>query len=342
MMYFHTWELDPEQPKLNGVPLLSRIRQYRNLDKMRGILQHYLHQYRFASIAEHLGLDGGELAAVHPGERAPAGTMRGAAPSVPGRARLPVTVVVTCYNEELILPYLSNTLRGVEQTLGDTYDLRFVFVDDGSSDGTWSSLERTFGSRANCLAVRHPSNQGVAAAIMTGIRAATSEVVCSIDCDCTYDPNELRAMIPLLADGIDLVTASPYHPLGSVRNVPAWRLTLSRTLSGMYRLILHQKLATYTSCFRVYRRSAALLLRVERSGFLGVAEMLGRLDLAGGRIVEHPARLEARLLGRSKMKVLGTILGHLGLWASLAAERVRSPRKASAAPGPADVSSQTT
>lgn len=46
---------------------------------------------------------------------------------------------------------------------------------------------------------------------MTGIKAATTEIVCSMDCDCTYDPHELINMIPLLTEDVDMVTASPYH-----------------------------------------------------------------------------------------------------------------------------------
>jgi hypothetical protein len=62
---------------------------------------------------------------------------------------------------------------------------------------------------------------------------------------------------------------------------------------------------------------------VERGGFFGVAEMLGRLDLAGRHIVEFPTTLEARMLGRSKMKVLRTIAGHLSLLLQLARLRRR-------------------
>jgi dolichol-phosphate mannosyltransferase len=123
-----------------------------------------------------------------------------------------------------------------------------------------------------------------------------------------------------------MVTGSPYHPDGEVRNVPGWRLFLSKSLSELYGLVLHQKLATYTSCFRVYRRSAVEALNIREGGFLGVAEMLGRLDLGGGRIVECPAVLEVRLLGRSKMKTFRTILGHLRLLARLAVARVAGGR----------------
>jgi len=59
-------------------------------------------------------------------------------------------------------------------------------------------------------------------------------------------------------------------------------------------------------------------LNLRETGFLGVAEMLGKLDLRGGRIVEYPAVLEVRLFGFSKMKTARTIFGHLKLLSHLA------------------------
>jgi hypothetical protein len=113
------------------------------------------------------------------------------------------------------------------------------------------------------------------------------------------------------------VTASPYHPEGKVLNVPGWRLALSKISSFLYRRVLRQKLYTYTSCFRVYRRSAVADLRLRYGGFLGVAELIGQMDLRGGKIIEYPTTLAVRMLGRSKMKVLRTILGHLRLMGRL-------------------------
>jgi glycosyltransferase involved in cell wall biosynthesis len=211
------------------------------------------------------------------------------------------------------LAYLSNTLKSVEESLSPRYQLECIFVDDSSRDRTWEILQRIFGSRPNCLLLRHPKNLGVAAAILTGLRNAKTEIVCSLDCDCTYDPHQLAEMIPLLEKDIALVTASPYHPLGRVLNVPNWRLGLSKGLSILYGFILPQKLATYTSCFRVYRRSIVADIPLQEGGFLGVAELVAMLDLHGCKIVEYPAILEVRLLGQSKMKILKTICGHLRL-----------------------------
>jgi polysaccharide deacetylase family protein (PEP-CTERM system associated) len=325
VMYFHTWELDSDQPRLNGVSLRQQIRQYRNLKKMPAMIRHYLDNYRFTSIAEYFEL--GELPRLdEPPEIAFPRSRAGAAGvmTLPAAEELTaITVVVPCFNEHQSLPYLANTLRSVVRELGDRYHFSFVFVDDCSTDRTWETLHTIFGGKPNCALIRHQRNLGVAAAIQTGINSATADIVCSMDCDCTYDPHELGRMIPLLTEGVDVVTASPYHPHGSVKNVPYWRLFLSKGLSRLYRLVLHQKLYTYTSCFRIYRRQAAVGITVQRGGFFGVAEMLGRLDLAGRHIVEFPTTLEARVLGRSKMKVLRTIAGHLSLLLQLVRLRLR-------------------
>jgi len=153
--------------------------------------------------------------------------------------------------------------------------------------------------------------------------------VCSIDCDCTYDPVELKYMIPRLVEGVDLVTGSPYHPDGQVLGVPAWRLVLSRGASWLYRRTLKQPLHTFTSCFRVYRRDAMLELELREGGFLGVAELLARVLRNGGRVVEHPATLKVRVFGQSKMKTVRAILGHLRLLTRLSMEQRDVPRSGS-------------
>ena len=329
--YFHTWELDPEQPRISAVDRLNRVRHYRNLDKMRWVLSEHLSRYRFGTVAESLGL---ELERVDQTKRVDERVSRlTAGPSVtaarplslsprPSAPATPVSIVIPCYNEETTLPYLARTLERLEFELqGVGYEPQFVFVDDRSSDTTWDTMHAVFGERSNVRLVQHGRNAGVSAAIRTGLANADHEIVCSMDCDCSYDPLELTRMIPLLADGVDLVTASPYHPQGQVKNVPGWRLLLSKGLSMLYRFVLPQKLHTWTSCFRVYRKSAVKDLPLQENGFLGTAELVGRLSQAGGRIVEHPATLEVRIFGESKMKTCRTIVGHLRLIARLLFDR---------------------
>jgi polysaccharide deacetylase family protein (PEP-CTERM system associated) len=319
VFYFHVWELDPEQPRISAASAYNRVRHYRKLDKMEWILKENIQKYDFCDAAEFLGLKD-ELRITNYELQKPAQETEDQKPKT--KNQKPATIVIPCYNEEASLPYLANTLRSVEGNLAENgFQASFIFVDDASKDATLEKLNELFGGRENVKIVRHETNQGVAAGIMTGLREAKTEIVCSMDCDCTYDPHELVKMLPLLTENVDLVTASPYHRDGGVRNVPEWRLFLSKGASWLYRRALRAKLATYTSCFRVYRRSSFVDLQLQEKGFLGVAEMLGRLDLNGGKIVEYPAILEVRLFGFSKMKTARTIFGHLKLLSRLSKAR---------------------
>ncbi len=329
--YFHTWELDPEQPRLAAGGRLNRMRHYRNLAKMPERLGHLLTTYRFGSCADYLQLapepapPQPDLVALTTFGSSHSTRMERPSPML-ASDRKPVSIVVPCFNEELIVAHLRNTLDEVRERLGTTYDVTCLLVDDGSTDDTWNSLKKSFGNRAGYQLLRHDINLGIAAAIMTGIRSASTEIVCSMDSDCSYDPLKLAELIPLLTTGVDLVTASPYHPAGGIKNVPAWRLKLSKGCAWLYRRVLRTNLYTYTSCLRVYRRSTIAAIPLSNNRYLGIAELVGRLDLAGKTIVEHPAVLECRLHGSSKMKTFRTILGHLRLMARLMYDRRRQLR----------------
>ena len=320
VFYFHVWELDPAQPRISGLPMMKRIRQYRNLETMGERVESYLANYKFDTAANYLRLDAKPVTHA-PAVQADAAMPVSAHAAADADQLLPVTVIVPCYNEEQSISYLGRSLDHFAAQTADKYKLSFVFVDDGSKDKTLEGLQRQFGGRSNCQIVQHPQNRGIAAACLTGFAAARDEVLCVIDADCTFDPSHLATMIPLLKDDVALVTASPYHRDGGVMNVPAWRLLLSRGASQLYRYVLSNKLASYTACFRIYRRSAVVNMRLQHSGFTGIAEILVRLDRAGAKIVECPAVLEARVLGISKMKVGRTITEHAGLLSRLAVLR---------------------
>lgn len=235
-----------------------------------------------------------------------------------------VTLVIPCFNEEKSVEYLANTLQSVVARFAGRWSPEIVFVDDCSTDNTYSRLQERFADWSNVRVVQHDTNKGVSAAILTGIREADTDIVASMDCDCSYDPHELVNMLPLLTEDVSMVTASPYHKDGLVRNVPGWRLTLSRGLSALYRLLLRQPLSTWTSCFRIYRRNDILDLPLREDGFLGTAELAAQLILHERHIVEHPATLEVRLFGLSKMKTFRAIVSHLKLLTRMTAARLQT------------------
>ena len=311
VLSFRSWELDAGAPRITGAGPLAGFLHHVHLERLPRQVERVLRRWRFTSIAGHLGILPRHAGPLPPHYEAEVDAPEPVEPAQPPE---PVTVVVPIHNEEGGIDYLLRAMDKAAAVLAPRYVLRLLLVDDGSTDGTWAELQQAARNRPDISLLRHERNRGVGAAVLSGIRAASTELVASVDCDCSYDPRELAAMLPLM-EHADLVTASPYHPQGHVTNVPGWRLGLSRTLSSLYQRELGVDIHTWTSCFRVHRRSAMLGIELERGGFLGVAELLVRVLRRGGRVVEHPATLERRMLGTSKMKLLRTIRGHLGmLW----------------------------
>lgn len=237
-----------------------------------------------------------------------------------------VSLVVPCFNEEASIAYLERTLSEFSDTTAGKLRLEFVFVDDGSTDATWEKLNTAFSDRENSKVVRHDRNLGIASAILTGARQCSAELVAVIDADCTFSPFQIEQMLQLMTDDVTVVVASPFHSKGAVRNVPAWRLLISRTAAFMYCQIMRNKLSSYTSCFRIYRRPSISHMKVRNTGFCGVTEILARLDLAGHSFVECPADLQVQLLGESKIHLFRVTFDHLRLITRLLGARLFATR----------------
>ncbi len=315
ILYFHPWELDSQQPVISAISIISKIRQYRNLGKLKWLLPIYFKENDFVSISQFLAVtnhllfsDQSKTKSKEVGEEKPFNVI-----TVNKKNIKDVTVIIPCYNEEFSIPYLIKALDEVVECSECKYRFNFLFIDDGSTDNTNMKLQKLLRYRPNYKLIKHEGNKGITAAIKTGIKAADTEIICSIDADCSYDPLELLNMIPLLDNNVDIVTASPYHPKGFVLNVPKWRLLLSRSLSRIYRLFLTHKLNTYTSCFRVYRRSIVVKIENDYDDYRGLVEMITKLDLMGGIIKEYPTTLHCRIFGQSNMKILKTIVEHIKL-----------------------------
>jgi dolichol-phosphate mannosyltransferase len=221
-----------------------------------------------------------------------------------------ISFIIPCYNEEEGIPPLCDRLRALAKEVVDAADYEVIFVDDGSTDKTIEVIGRE-ATGLSCVIIQHERNKGITAALMTGFAKSKGEEIVTLDSDCTYDPLQSVELLRTLRKGYDVVTGSPYHPEGEVVGVQGWRLFLSKSLSRLYWLILPQRLYTYTSCFRAYRREALLALKPQDGGFLGVTQLLVSAILRGYRIAEIPSRLTKRQFGQSKIRVVRVIISHV-------------------------------
>ncbi len=224
----------------------------------------------------------------------------------------PVTVIVPCFNERAGLPMLLPRLRAL-RSQAYARDWHVLFVDDGSIDDTFGELLRAARDEPWIEVVRHHENLGLGAALRTGFAHARSPILCTIDSDCTYPPERLPELTALLADGTDIATASAWHPESQETDASRVRVFLSRSVSGVYKLLIGQDVYTFTCLFRAYRRDALERIRFRANGFSAVAEIMLKAMLTGQRVREVPMRLETRRFGESKLKISDAVLAHAHL-----------------------------
>jgi dolichol-phosphate mannosyltransferase len=243
-----------------------------------------------------------------------------------------LTLAIPCYNEEAALPPLFKRLAEVKRAFDPDVQLDLLFVDDGSKDRTPELLAHIPHELQPARVVRHNPNQGLGAAIRTGLKEARGEFIAQMDADCTYDPMYLVEMIRLMKPGVDVVTGSEWHPQGKVEGITPLRWVLSRGLSLMYQIAFWSRLYSFSCLMRIYRRSIALDILPESNGFLSCTEVLLRAHKLGYRIIEYPLVLTTRQHGETKMPIFKTIFEHLGFIAGSVFWKVRKHDAAADAP----------
>ncbi|MEQ8846252.1 glycosyltransferase family 2 protein [Botrimarina sp.] len=240
-----------------------------------------------------------------------------------------VRVALPAFNEGESLPRLLDSLHASLSAAGLAHEI--VVVDDGSSDDTAEIASRASFSMPVRL-VQHEHNQGLAAALRTGLvdavrHAAPGDVVITMDSDNTHPAGLIPRMLSLVDEGHDVVIASRFRPGSRVIGVPLDRVLLSVAARWVFKAVLPiPGVRDYTCGFRAYRvgpLAAAIDLYGDRfvseAGFSCMVDVL--LKLRGLRLDGRPLVMgEAPMVlrydqkgGASKMRVLRTVRQTLSL-----------------------------
>jgi len=205
-----------------------------------------------------------------------------------------VSIIVPTRNEaENIAPL-------VEQIVSSAAPFHeILFVDDDSTDGTRNAVRLLAASYPIRLIEQDRAEVGLAAAIMSGARAAQGEILLVMDADLSHPPERIKDLLaPLFAGTADIVIGSRYVTGGSTPGWPLWRLLLSRAAS----MLAYPLTGVRDSMggFFAIGRSRLLELAPPTSGFKIVFEAIvhGRHQL---RVREIPIAFRDRARGRSKM-----------------------------------------
>ena len=115
-------------------------------------------------------------------------------------------LVVPCFNEEAVLPLFFEETTRVLNTLRD-YQSSFLFVDDGSKDGTLPLLKRLAESDERVKYLSFSRNFGKESAMLAGLRASDADVVAILDADLQHSPALLPEMLAALEEDFDIAAA---------------------------------------------------------------------------------------------------------------------------------------
>ena len=185
-----------------------------------------------------------------------------------------LSVVVTLFQEGATLEELHRRLAATLEAFGRSYEV--LYVDDGSTDGTFAALERIHDASPHVRAVRLKRNVGQHPAMHAGLSRARGAIVVTMDGDLQNPPEDVPRLVEAVGAGYDVASgrrAARHDSWG--RTVP------SRLINGMLRRFTGVDISDFGCAFNAYRREAVEPML----GAIGRQKFTKALVLSGGATV---------------------------------------------------------
>ncbi|MHC5060614.1 MAG: glycosyltransferase family 2 protein [Planctomycetota bacterium] len=189
-----------------------------------------------------------------------------------------ISVFFPCHNEvDNIKPLVEKTLYILSKL---TCDFEIIIVDDGSGDGTDKVADLLAADSEHVKVVRHPTNSGYGAALQSGFKAATKELVFYTDGDGQFDITEMPALLPMTRQ-YDIVSCYRLNRQeGAIRKINAWAWT------KLVCFIFGMKLKDIDCAFKLFKRSIFDDITIHSTGALIDTEILARAIRKGYTITQ--------------------------------------------------------
>jgi glycosyltransferase involved in cell wall biosynthesis len=202
-----------------------------------------------------------------------------------------VSIVVPLHNEAMNVEPLCRELR--EFADGDKRIAEMIFVDDGSTDDTYSRLVQACAGDPRATVLRLRRNFGQTAALSAGFDIAAGDVICPMDGDLQNDPREIPLLLAKIDEGYDVVSGwrKDRQDAWLTRRVPSW--AGNRLISKITNVRLHD----YGCSLKAYRREVLRGLRLYGEMHRFIPALSAWMGI---RVAEVPVRHRPRVAGRSK------------------------------------------
>jgi len=217
-----------------------------------------------------------------------------------------ISVIVPLYNEEESLPELFDRILNVMNE--NKFSFEVIFVNDGSTDGSWKVIEGLQNKYAQVKGIKFRRNYGKSPALYCGFERAQGNVVITMDADLQDNPNEIPELYDMIFNqGFDLVSGwkKVRHDSTFTKNIP------SKIYNATARKITGLKLHDMNCGLKAYKNEVIKQIEVygemhryipylaKNAGFTNITE----------KVVAH----QARKYGTSKFGLSRFVNGYLDL-----------------------------
>jgi len=217
-----------------------------------------------------------------------------------------ISVVIPLLDEAESLPELSAWIEKVMKENNFSYEL--IFIDDGSSDNSWQVIEELRTKNPNIKGIKFQRNYGKSAGLNEGFRAATGEVVVTMDADLQDSPDEIPGLRKMIVEeGYDLISGwkKKRYDNTLTKNIP------SKFFNAVTRKVSKIKLHDFNCGLKAYRNKVIKSIEVygEMHRYIPVLAKWAGFRKIGEKVVVH----KPRKYGKSKFGVNRFVNGFLDL-----------------------------
>jgi len=201
-----------------------------------------------------------------------------------------LTVFFPCYNEQDNVVRVTQGAVDVLESISADYEV--IIVNDGSADETGRIADGIAATNDRVRVIHHPNNRGYGAALQSGFRAATKDLVFYTDGDGQFDMREMPPLLPLMAE-YDVVSCYRMNRQDNVlRKLAGWLWT---KMTGW---VFSLNLRDVDCAFKLYKRAIFDHIKMESTGALIDTEILARIARKGYRITQRGVHHYPRTAGR--------------------------------------------
>lgn len=192
-----------------------------------------------------------------------------------------LSIIIPCYNERDFLPDIITRVKD-----SPIKEKEIILVDDGSNDGTTELIKTNIESRVDKV-IYHRKNMGKGAAIISGLRHVTGDIVIIQDADLEYNPQEYPKLIEPIEDGkADVVYGSRFLGGGPHRVHFFWHYVGNKFLTILSNMFTNLNLTDMETCYKVFRTEVIKEIQIKENDFGIEPEITAKIAKMKCRIYE--------------------------------------------------------